>query len=163
MTARERAFFVSLRSALPLGVEVYSQVSMGALVSVSQGSQSARNRFDRKIFDFVVCNASGDVLYAIELDDASHARSSAQRRDDVKNSVCAAANLPLIRYRSVRTDASALRADYDRISKSSVRSSSVISVESVKSDVPPTSDLSEIVLPGYESAKALQSSPMAKD
>lgn len=114
MTSREREFFVLLRAALPVEVEIYAQVSMGALVDVARGARWERNRFDRKVMDFVVCAVGGAVLYVIELDDRSHAGESAQRRDAVKNDICAAAGLPLVRYRSVRTEASTLRADFER-------------------------------------------------
>lgn len=114
MTAREREFFVLLRGALPTDAEIYAQVSMGALIDVAKGARSDRNRFDRKVFDFVVCSAGGLVLYVVELDDRSHATKSAQHRDTTKNDICAAAGLPLVRYQSVRTDTAALRADFER-------------------------------------------------
>lgn len=114
MTAREREFFVLLRGALPTDVEIYAQVSMGALIDVAKGARSDRNRFDRKVLDFVVCRAGGLVLYVVELDDRSHAAKSAQYRDTAKNDICAAAGLPLVRYQSVRTDAAVLLADFQR-------------------------------------------------
>lgn len=114
MTAREREFFVLLRGALPADAEIYAQVSMGVLIDVAKGVRSDRNRFDRKVLDFVVCGADGLVLYVVELDDRSHAAKSAQYRDTTKNDICAAAGLPLVRYQSVRTDAAALRADFAR-------------------------------------------------
>lgn len=114
MTPREREFFVLLRGALPADAEIHAQVSMGALIAVAKGARSERNRFDRKVLDFVVCAAGGLVLYAVELDDHSHAGKSAQRRDAVKSDICAAAGLRLVRYQSVRTDASLLLADFQR-------------------------------------------------
>lgn len=113
MTAREREFIGLLRRALP-DVEIHAQVAMGALIEVIAGGKSARNRFDRKILDYVVCSPAGTVLYAIELDDRSHLSDNAKKRDAVKNEICAAAGLRLVRYSSVRVDVLILRADFER-------------------------------------------------
>jgi hypothetical protein len=113
MTARELEFFGSLRSALPEAV-IHAQVAMSALVDVKSSRISDRNRFDRKVFDFVVCKHDGAVLYAVELDDRSHGRASARKRDAVKDEIAAAVGLRLIRYKSVRVDAASLRLDFDR-------------------------------------------------
>lgn len=114
MTAREFQFFGALRAALPDAV-IHSQVAMAALIDVEGANRSARNSFDRKIFDFVVCRADGDVLYVIELDDRSHASGSARRRDSVKDDIAAAAGLRVVRYRSVGTDAAVLRRDFESL------------------------------------------------
>lgn len=112
MTAREREFIGLLRLALP-DAEIHAQVAMGALVEVVSGGRAARNRFDRKVLDYVVCSSSGTVLYAIELDDRSHLSPEAKKRDAVKNEVCAAAGLRLVRYSSVHVHASVLRSDFE--------------------------------------------------
>jgi very-short-patch-repair endonuclease len=115
MTAREFEFFCALRGALPDAV-IHSQVAMAALVDVVGGNRSSRNRFDRKIFDFVVCRADGHVLYVIELDDRSHRSNAARRRDSTKDEIAEAAGLRMVRYRSERTDAAVLRRDYEAMS-----------------------------------------------
>ena len=112
MTAREREFIRLLRLALP-DAEIHAQVAMGALVEVVGGGRAARNRFDRKVLDYVVCSSAGVLLYAIELDDRSHLSESAKKRDAVKNEICAAAGLKLVRYSSVRVHASILRSDFE--------------------------------------------------
>lgn len=112
MTAREFEFFRALRSALPDAV-IHSQVAMAALVDVVGGNRSSRNRFDRKIFDFVVCRADGHVLYVIELDDRTHGSDAARRRDSTKDGIAKAAGLRVVRYRSERTDVDVLRRDYE--------------------------------------------------
>jgi len=114
MTPREREFIGLLRLALP-DAEIHAQVAMGALVEVVGGRKAERNRFDRKVLDYVVCSSTGAVLYAIELDDRSHSSESAKKRDAVKNEICAAAGLKLMRYSSIRVDASVLRADFERV------------------------------------------------
>ena len=63
--------------------------------------------------DYVVCSSAGVLLYAIELDDRSHLSESAKKRDAVKNEICAAAGLKLVRYSSVRVHASILRSDFE--------------------------------------------------
>jgi len=93
---------------------VHSQVAMAALIDV-RGRRSARNRFDRKIFDFVICSHDADVLYVIELDDRSHLTDAARYRDSVKDDVAAGAGLPLVRYCSVRVPADVLRSDFQRL------------------------------------------------
>jgi very-short-patch-repair endonuclease len=115
MTAREFEFFRLLRSALPDAV-IHSQVAMAALVDVVGGNRSSRNRFDRKIFDFVVCRGDGHVLYVIELDDRSHVSEAARMRDSTKDGIAKAAGLRVVRYRSERTDAQILCRDYEALS-----------------------------------------------
>jgi hypothetical protein len=114
MTRSEREFFENFRKVLPVGTDIYAQVAMGALIEVVEGSYSERNRFDRKVIDFLVCSAGGAALYAVELDDPSHGRKSAKKRDAVKNDVCALAGLPLVRYQSVYVERSVLLADFGR-------------------------------------------------
>jgi very-short-patch-repair endonuclease len=122
MTDREFEFFGSLRRALPEAV-IHCQVAMAALVDVNGGKRSARNSFDRKIFDFVVCRADGHVLYVIELDDRSHRSASALRRDAVKDEIARAAGLRLVRYGSVKTDAVVLRRDFEMMAAVDARPS----------------------------------------
>jgi very-short-patch-repair endonuclease len=124
MTAREFEFFGSLRAALPEAV-IHSQVAMAALIDVEGGKRAARNSFDRKIFDFVVCRADGDVLYVIELDDKSHGSANARRRDSVKDSIAGAVGLRVVRYRSASIDSAVLRRDFDSLSALAVNNRGV--------------------------------------
>lgn len=79
MTETELKFLALLEQALP-ELRFHAQVSMGALLepSVKQfqkgsGYHSIRNRFNRKMIDFVgQCRQQGHVIVVIELDDASH-------------------------------------------------------------------------------------------
>lgn len=85
MTEREQAMFFRLQSALPAYV-VLAQVSFGALLEAK--SRATRNRYDRKIADFVVCSKAFEVVAVIELDDASHKNkrvADAQRDKLLKN------------------------------------------------------------------------------
>jgi len=111
LTSREFEFFRRLRAALPDAV-IHVQVAMSALVDVKGAGRAGRNRFDRKVFDFVVCTEAGRVLYVVELDDRSHASASARRRDRVKDEIAEAVGLRVIRYRSVNTDVDVFRRDF---------------------------------------------------
>ena len=86
LTAREREALLELERAFPQ-FRIYPQVAMGALVQVQRGlSRSAgtaiRNRFDRKIVDFVLEDRStGEVYALVELDDRTHEVADDRRRD----------------------------------------------------------------------------------
>jgi hypothetical protein len=113
MTAREREFFALLRKALP-DVHIFPQVAMSAVIDSNSKGYAVRNRFDRKVFDYVVCSESCDLLYVIELDDRSHLSESSRKRDAVKNEICALAGVQLLRYPSVKIDCVTIQADFDK-------------------------------------------------
>ena len=78
MTRAELRFWRVLESAIP-EARIMSQVAMGALLKPVAGLDpgariATRNRFDRKVVDFVIVDPHhGSVLALVELDDASHA------------------------------------------------------------------------------------------
>ncbi|WP_187627766.1 DUF2726 domain-containing protein [Paraburkholderia sp. UCT31] len=75
------------RAAEPLGLEVMTQVSMGAILDVALPEDhpiywDIRNKFARKIIDFVICTPDGmQVLGIVELDDSTHDREKDAARD----------------------------------------------------------------------------------
>lgn len=77
LTANEREFLQRLRRAAP-EYDVFPQVSMGALLSVTHAERSreffeTHDLFSRKICDFVLCDkASSAPLLVVELDDRMH-------------------------------------------------------------------------------------------
>ena len=87
MTAHELVLYKKLTSLLQSSqYSVLSQVSMGAMIKTRSGlsrseSQSARNRYDRKIVDFVIIDGNGKTKLIIELDDSSHISSRDADRD----------------------------------------------------------------------------------
>ncbi len=87
------------------------QVSMGALMSTvgnadRSGHRSARNRFDRKIVDFVLLDEDGNVRLLIELDDRSHR----PEHDALRDRMTAAAGYKTLRVTGrLKRDAEALR------------------------------------------------------
>ena len=88
MTAREREVISMIEAAVP-HCRVHAQVAMGALVDCKTGLARARrtavrNRFDRKVVDFVVEDrSSGDVLGLVELDDRTHSDARDRARDEI--------------------------------------------------------------------------------
>ena len=101
MSPREREALVLIEAAVP-HCRVHTQVAMGALVDCKKGLEnkrriSVRNRFDRKIIDFVLEErSSGDVLALVELDDRTHMASKDKERDAITSAAG---------YRTIRLEA----------------------------------------------------------
>ncbi len=87
------------------------QVSMGALLTTTgssdrSGHQSARNKFDRKIVDFVLLDDNGQVRLLIELDDRTHVGE----RDAARDRMTATAGYKTLRVTGrLKRDSEALR------------------------------------------------------
>lgn len=105
LTNREQAMYHRLRSTLPEHI-ILAQVSLGALLTAQ--SHAARNRFNQKIADFVVCTPAFDVIAVIELDDSSH--KTRRDRDAARDAMLARAGIRTIRYPHT-PDADTLRRD----------------------------------------------------
>lgn len=69
LTEREQPMFFRLQQAFPEHV-VLSQVAFSALLTAKD--LPTRQRFNRKVADFVLTTKAFEVLAVIELDDASH-------------------------------------------------------------------------------------------
>jgi very-short-patch-repair endonuclease len=88
MTAREREVISMIETAVP-HCRVHAQVAMAAIVDCNGGltraqRASIRNRFDRKIVDFVLEDkSSGNVLAIVELDDRTHSATRDRARDEI--------------------------------------------------------------------------------
>ena len=88
LTPNETEFFHRLQRALP-AYRVFPQVSFAALLTDDgalsrQARWTLRARFDRKIADFVVCEAGSlKVVALIELDDKTHNASADRQRDAI--------------------------------------------------------------------------------
>lgn len=90
LTRSEIAFHRKLVAAARRigGVDVFAQVAMGAVMdadkSLDQNTRrSVRNRFDRKIIDFVIVDAQTNVLLLVELDDSTHEAQRDRDRDAI--------------------------------------------------------------------------------
>jgi very-short-patch-repair endonuclease len=102
LTRHETAFFMKLTDAAQRvgAAGVFPQVAMGALLDARKGLESkefrqTRNRFDRKIVDFVVVDDKMEVMAIVELDDWSHKAEKDQARD----AMTAAAGYKTARFR----------------------------------------------------------------
>ena len=84
MTANELEFFGRLVTALPTHF-IFPQVALSALLEASSSDKrkahSDRLRIAQQRADFVVCDASGEVIAVVELDDKTHSRAKDQTRD----------------------------------------------------------------------------------
>lgn len=88
--------FNRLKQALPT-TTVSAQVSFGALLAAK--SRATRNRFDRKIADFVICDHAYQVLAVVELDDASH--RSKTSADSARDLLLTQAGYRVLRYPNI--------------------------------------------------------------
>ncbi|ECP5540389.1 DUF2726 domain-containing protein [Salmonella enterica] len=108
MTQKERIFFKKLRESLDENYNVFAQVRLVDVVSVSESlksDQKKRNTLFRKISqwhcDYIVTNGAFDVIVAIELDDKTHQRQDRIKRDNYFNEVFKQVGIPLIRVRNI--------------------------------------------------------------
>lgn len=105
LTKNEQPMYFRLVEALPEHV-VLAQVSFSALLTTRD--MTARNRFDRKIADFVICTKAFKVIAAIELDDSSH--NGRESKDAERDQLLTNAGYRVLRYKRV-PDIDKLRAD----------------------------------------------------
>lgn len=108
LTDAEVNFFHVLRSVVGGRGQIFAQVSLGQLLVARSEDFSARgaarNRFDRKTIDFLICDPTTlRPLVAIELDDSTHTRAKRQARDEQVDALLSEAGLPLVRIRTRRT------------------------------------------------------------
>lgn len=106
MTEREQAMHNRLVQALP-DLVVLAQVSFSALVTAR--SFAARNTFDRKVADFVVCDKAFRVMAVVELDDSSH--RGREKEDGAREALLSGAGYRVLRYPRV-PDVQQVRDDF---------------------------------------------------
>ncbi|WP_235985908.1 DUF2726 domain-containing protein [Acinetobacter baretiae] len=94
ITMNEQPMFKKLRETLEPEYVVLAQVSFGAILWTR--SQAIRNRFNRKIVDFVVCDQAFNVVAVIELDDASHKGN--EQKDIERDMLLNEAGITVFRY-----------------------------------------------------------------
>lgn len=84
MTANEWEFFNRLRVAVP-EAQIFPQVGMAALITPKRrmGRSVTRDfyRIAAKRLDYAVCNAHGQLICVIELDDRTHDQHGDRARD----------------------------------------------------------------------------------
>jgi very-short-patch-repair endonuclease len=98
LTAREQQMFFRLTETLTDCV-VFAQMPLAALLTTPD--RQDRNRFDRKIADFLICTKTLMPIVVIELDDATHNTKAA--RDAERDAMLKNAGYQTIRYRDFPT------------------------------------------------------------
>lgn len=96
LTKNEQPMFFRLAEAFPDQI-VLAQVAFSALVTTKE--RAARNTFDRKVADFVICNKAFEVQAVIELDDSSH--KGRELQDEKRISSLIQAGHKVLRYKTV--------------------------------------------------------------
>lgn len=102
LTKREHQFYLLLRQeADRYGLLICPKVGLKDLMAVSCKSSYMKyfRLIAQKHVDFVICDRSLNVLFALELDDSSHDTKDARRRDHFKDRAFRAAQIPLKRVR----------------------------------------------------------------
>lgn len=99
MNSTEKRFFRRLEETFP-DLTVLSQVALSQLVAVAEGKAhwSLRASIDRKVVDFVLCDADLRVIACIEIDGPAHRRLKQKRRDADKTAALSAAGYKLLRF-----------------------------------------------------------------
>ncbi|MGI4777507.1 MAG: DUF2726 domain-containing protein [Janthinobacterium lividum] len=106
LTDREQVMYSRLTQSLP-DLHVLPQVAFSALLAAT--SRATRNTFDRKVADFVICDAAFQVQAVVELDDKSH--KGRERQDAQRDKKLADAGYRVLRYSQV-PDIVKVRADF---------------------------------------------------
>ena len=96
LTEREQPMFFRLQQAFPNDV-VLTQVAFSALLTARD--LPTRQRFNRKVADFVVTTKAFEVLAVIELDDASH--RGREVHDSKRDSMLEQAGYRVLRFKHV--------------------------------------------------------------
>lgn len=96
LTPYEEQMYGTLRSALPECV-ILAQVAFSALITTDE--QADRNRFDRKVADFVICSRQLTPIAVIELDDRSHRNK--QSADADRDAMLRNAGYRTLRYQGI--------------------------------------------------------------
>ncbi len=107
-TEAESRFLRALEQAAP-EYRVFGKVRVADVIRVQKGlSNSARtsalNRITSKHVDFVLCRPHDlSVVCAVELDDKTHERKDRRARDVFLENALAAAEVPLVRVKTVKS------------------------------------------------------------
>lgn len=102
LNAAERRTYRLLLRAVPQGYIVMAQVAIARFVSVSRRT-SYRAWYDKighRCVDFLVCNAEGEAVVVVELDDLADHKPSYARVVQRKARVLAAAQVPILHWAS---------------------------------------------------------------
>lgn len=113
LSDREAPMFWRLCEAFPQSeYVVLTQVALGGILTTK--NRVDRNRFDRKIADFVITNKAFEVLAVIELDDKSH--RGKEEKDAERDQMLQAAGYKTLRYKDI-PETGTLRTDLKTVEK----------------------------------------------
>jgi len=108
MTPAERSFYGVLVQATGEDWRAFAKVRMADVLTPEKGLsrsswQGAFNAISAKHFDFLLCDP-GDCSpkLGLELDDKSHQRKRRRQRDQLVDTACQSAGLPLLRVKAAR-------------------------------------------------------------
>ncbi|MDO4569435.1 MAG: DUF2726 domain-containing protein [Planctomycetia bacterium] len=102
LTNAEMKFYRALLPLIPHGYQVWAKLGLWAVVKNLE--PEGWPKIAQKHLDFVVVRESDlAVVGAIELDDKSHLRKNAQKRDEEKNIIMSRAKIPLVRIPTRRS------------------------------------------------------------
>lgn len=102
----ELSFYHVIRSIIPETKEITCKCRLEDIISIGNcpERESFRNRIKSRHIDFVVFDPnSGNIEYAIELDDRSHKTERAYQTDQLKDLIFETIRIPLIRITARRT------------------------------------------------------------
>lgn len=101
LTQSQRNFFGLLKTALRgREVFVFVKLPLTELLFIPKDTENAQEWFNKlqgRFADFVVCNSSGRILLAIELDETSPQQGRGVKRDIFLEQAFGEAGLPLVR------------------------------------------------------------------
>jgi len=108
LSAAESRFLAAMEQAIGPAYRICAKVRVADVLESAGTHPSVRasdfNRISRKHFDFVVCSlTTWEILFAVELDDASHERRDRRERDAFLNQACNSAGFALHRFRVQRS------------------------------------------------------------
>ncbi len=102
----ETAFFHVLQNKLPAGYFLMSKVRLEDIIRVKSAISDGkirwhlRNRVKSRHVDFLVINARGQSVFAIELDGKVHNTDKSKNADDLKNGLFKTAKIPFWRVKT---------------------------------------------------------------
>lgn len=98
LSERERETLKQLRESLP-EYEIHANMRLADAIKADWKQFRYIKGFH---LDFVICNQSGDIVAAVELDDSTHDNRKTQERDAKKNKWLSDTGIKLIRIREPR-------------------------------------------------------------
>ncbi len=94
---------------------IFPQISYGRLIQIKRGVKTNRNRFDKKIADFVLCDRERAVAQlVIELDGYSHQSEKKIERDELVDKMMEKIGLPILHLKTTNMDREYLKQEVSK-------------------------------------------------